>query len=54
MLPIERFYMNWYGKEKTKPGRKMGHITIVGESFPEIIQNIEIAKENIKIVADDL
>lgn len=33
--------VHWYGKREAKTGRKMGHITFVGENVTELIEQIE-------------
>lgn len=33
--------VHWYGKTEAKTGRKMGHITFVGDSIPRLIKEIE-------------
>lgn len=32
---------HWYGKKEAKPGRKMGHLTVLGESVEQAVQWIE-------------
>lgn len=38
-----------YGKKQTRPHRKMGHATVLGESKKELIEKINYIKENFKI-----
>ncbi len=52
ILEREGIYLHWYEKNRTKPGRKMGHVTICAES-------VEVAKklgdevlENVKVIAE--
>lgn len=33
--------IHWYGKTEAKKGRKMGHITFLGDSIPQLINQIE-------------
>lgn len=33
--------VHWYGKQEAKKSRKMGHITFIGESIPQLIDEIE-------------
>ncbi len=40
-----------YGKKHTKPHRKMGHITIIGDNREELLQKIDLVKQKIKIIA---
>lgn len=30
--------VHWYGKRESRPGRKMGHLTIVGETLEEVLK----------------
>jgi 5-(carboxyamino)imidazole ribonucleotide synthase len=41
-----------YGKKMTKPFRKMGHATVVGDSPEEVEQKIEMVRKEILVVAD--
>lgn len=45
LLTIKGFSLHDYGKSTSKPGRKMGHATFVGNDFDEIIANVEQAKQ---------
>ncbi|HOJ37821.1 MAG TPA: 5-(carboxyamino)imidazole ribonucleotide synthase [Ignavibacteriales bacterium] len=40
-----------YGKKKTFPFRKMGHINIVGNSIDELFEKLKIIKNTIKVIA---
>lgn len=45
VLKMENAFVHLYGKEKTKPGRKMGHVTILNNDRHELINRaIEIKK----------
>ncbi len=48
---LESVYLHLYGKKITKPGRKMGHITILGDSWEEIVKKIQYIKENLKVIS---
>ena len=37
---IDRSYVHLYGKGETKPGRKMGHVTILGDSREELVEKM--------------
>lgn len=39
-LSIKGASVHWYGKKEIKPQRKMGHITIVGNSLEELIKQV--------------
>jgi 5-(carboxyamino)imidazole ribonucleotide synthase len=42
---------HWYGKKNTKPFRKMGHITILGDTVDEVLQKAEKIKGVLKVIA---
>lgn len=48
-LAIPGVYPFFYGKKITKPFRKMGHITILGDSREEVLAKAEQVKNKIKI-----
>ena len=41
-------HLHWYGKKNSKEGRKIGHITINGDSISEAISKAEEIKNSIK------
>ena len=45
----ENTHLHIYGKEKTRPNRKMGHITIICNNFDEGYQSAKLLKSKIKI-----
>jgi 5-(carboxyamino)imidazole ribonucleotide synthase len=51
ILGISGVHPFLYGKKITKPFRKMGHITLVGESREEIEQKAELVKQSIRVIA---
>ena len=44
-------YPHIYGKKVTKPYRKMGHVTITGDSLEEAIENARFVENNLKVIA---
>ena len=50
-LPMENVYFHWYGKNETKPFRKMGHITILGSDIDKILEKAQKLKDIIKVIA---
>jgi len=46
---INGAYLHWYGKKITKPGRKMGHITFIGDDLIQLKEKIQFIKETVKI-----
>jgi 5-(carboxyamino)imidazole ribonucleotide synthase len=48
---MEDVFVHIYGKEETKPGRKMGHITLLGESKGELLEKAALIKKKLKVVS---
>ncbi|MFA9290660.1 MAG: 5-(carboxyamino)imidazole ribonucleotide synthase [Solirubrobacteraceae bacterium] len=51
VLEIPNTYIHLYGKNITKPGRKMGHITLIGKNVDDLIETIKFIKENFKVIS---
>lgn len=51
ILKKKGFYVHLYAKKITKPFRKMGHITILGESRKELIAKIDFVKKVFRVVS---
>lgn len=51
ILALSHVFVHLYDKEETKPGRKMGHITILGDNQAEILTKIAFIKANFKVTA---
>lgn len=51
-LSIPKVYVHLYGKEMVKPGRKMGHITILDSSLDSLKQKLTAVKDHIQVVSD--
>ena len=49
VLAIEGVNLMLYGKKITKPHRKMGHITILGEDYRSLEEKVERVKKTIKV-----
>ncbi len=50
-LALEGVYVHLYGKKMTKPFRKMGHVTIIGDDAGILRQKAAFVKENLKVIA---
>ncbi|MDQ3142522.1 MAG: 5-(carboxyamino)imidazole ribonucleotide synthase [Bacteroidota bacterium] len=50
-LEIEGVHVHLYGKEETRPFRKMGHITIIGTDLAECKDKASIIKKHLKVIA---
>ena len=44
----EGTFLHWYGKHSPRLGRKMGHITAVGESVEQAMQRAKVPTEEIR------
>lgn len=51
LLDHDNVFPHLYGKEKTKPFRKMGHVTITGKTLKEVKETAEKIKDIIQITA---
>ena len=51
VLALKDVYVHLYGKHETKPGRKMGHVTILGDDKEELLRKAEFIKLHLKVVA---
>lgn len=51
ILQIDNVFVHIYGKKETKPGRKMGHITILSKEKQELIHQANRIKQTLKVKA---
>ena len=51
VLKISGAKIHIYGKEITKPFRKMGHVTLIGKNKEEVLEKVNYIKENLKVKA---
>lgn len=51
ILGIPGVYLHWYAKEETRPGRKMGHITLIDKDLDRLKSNIEKVNKTVKVIA---
>jgi 5-(carboxyamino)imidazole ribonucleotide synthase len=51
VLKIKNCFVHIYGKKETRPGRKMGHVTILNNEKEELIQQVNKVKQLLKVVA---
>lgn len=51
ILKIESAFVHLYGKKQTKPGRKMGHVTIISRDKQELLHQSNKVKHNLKVKA---
>jgi len=50
VMQMKGVYIHLYGKHDTKPGRKMGHVTILGENTGELLEKAELIKQKLKVI----
>ncbi|MBK9530950.1 MAG: 5-(carboxyamino)imidazole ribonucleotide synthase [Chitinophagaceae bacterium] len=51
ILQIENVFVHIYGKKETRPGRKMGHITILSKEKQELIHQANRINQTVKVVS---
>jgi 5-(carboxyamino)imidazole ribonucleotide synthase len=51
VLKMEKAYVHIYGKTHTKPGRKMGHITVLGDDRVDLVHKAKLIKEKLKVIS---
>ena len=47
VLQLENAFVHLYGKKETKPGRKMGHVTILNREKQELLYRSNIVKRTL-------
>lgn len=52
VLEIPDAFVHLYGKKQTKPGRKMGHVTILSKEKQELIHQVNRIKNTLKVVSE--
>jgi 5-(carboxyamino)imidazole ribonucleotide synthase len=50
IVQLENVFVHLYVKKITKPGRKMGHITILGKTENELIEKYSIIRNKLKVI----
>jgi 5-(carboxyamino)imidazole ribonucleotide synthase len=51
ILKIDNVFVHIYGKKTTKPGRKMGHATILSKEKQELIHQANRIKQTLKVIS---
>ena len=51
MCPVIDVYIHIYGKHETRPGKKMGHVTIVGKKKTELLEKAKTIKQLIRVIS---
>ncbi len=52
VLAMDNVFVHIYGKNQTKPGRKMGHVTILSNEKQELIHKANQIKHTLKVVSE--
>jgi 5-(carboxyamino)imidazole ribonucleotide synthase len=50
VLKMENVFVHLYGKAETKPGRKMGHVTILSNERIELTHKAHKIKNTLKVI----
>jgi len=51
VLKLPEVYVHIYGKQQTRPFRKMGHVTLLGKDIEELTEKVEFVKQKLKVKA---
>lgn len=51
VLKMDNVFVHIYGKAQTKPGRKMGHVTIIGKDRQDLIFKKNRVKNTLKVIS---
>lgn len=54
VLKIENAFVHLYGKKQTKPGRKMGHVTIIHKDKQDLTHKANIVKHTLKAKGNNI
>ena len=52
VLSIDNAFVHIYGKQQTKPGRKMGHVTILSSEKQDLLHKANKVKQALSVVAE--
>lgn len=51
VLKMDNVFVHLYGKKQTKPGRKMGHVTIISKDIQDLTYKANKIKHTLKVIA---
>ena len=51
VLAMDNVFVHLYGKKQTKPGRKMGHVTIISNDYQDLTHKANKIKHTLKVVS---
>ncbi len=52
VLRLNNTFVHLYGKSDTKPGRKMGHVTVLGNDYTELTHTAHKVKNTLQVVSE--
>ncbi len=52
ILAMDNVFVHIYGKTETRPGRKMGHVTIMSSERQELLHKVNAIKNVLKVVSE--
>lgn len=50
-LQMENVFIHLYGKTHTRPGRKMGHVTIISRDYQDLMHKANKIKHSLRVIA---
>jgi 5-(carboxyamino)imidazole ribonucleotide synthase len=51
ILAMEDAYVHIYGKAETRPGRKMGHVTVLGKDRVDLVRKAKMVKDRLHVIS---
>jgi 5-(carboxyamino)imidazole ribonucleotide synthase len=52
ILKMENIFLHLYGKKETRPGRKMGHVTILSPEKSDLVYKAKVIKQKLRIISN--
>jgi 5-(carboxyamino)imidazole ribonucleotide synthase len=52
VLKMDNAFVHLYGKQTTKPGRKMGHVTVLSDNRQELLYYANKIKHTLKVISE--
>jgi 5-(carboxyamino)imidazole ribonucleotide synthase len=49
---MENVFLHLYGKKETRPGRKMGHATILSSEKSDLVYKAKSIKQKLRIISE--
>jgi len=51
VMQMDNVFIHIYGKKETRPGRKMGHITIISREKHDLVYKAHKIKNTLKVIS---